>query len=46
LLAAIDWLGSSSRANRLLVTSQETSYTLNPQKTREREALLQTGSQC
>jgi hypothetical protein len=40
LIAAIDWLGLSSRANRLLVTSQETSYMLNPQKTLEREALL------
>jgi hypothetical protein len=40
LIAAIDWLGSSSRADRLLVTTQETSYMLNPQKTLEREALL------
>jgi hypothetical protein len=40
LIAAIDWLGSSSRANRLLVTSQETSYMLNPQKTLERQELL------
>jgi hypothetical protein len=36
----IDWLGSSSRANTLLVTSHERSYMLNPQKKLEREALL------
>jgi hypothetical protein len=38
--AIIGWLGSSSRANRLLITGQETSYMLNPQKTLEREAML------
>ena len=38
--AAIDWLGSSSRENRLLVSSQERSNMLDPQKTLEREALL------
>ena len=36
----IGWLGSSSGANRLLVTSQEGSHMLNPQKTLEREAML------
>ncbi len=38
--AAIDWLGSSSRATRLPVTSHEGTDMLNPQKTLEREALL------
>jgi hypothetical protein len=40
LIAAIDWLGWSSRANKLLVNSQETSYMLNPQKTLERQELV------
>jgi hypothetical protein len=40
LNAAIDWLGSSSRATRLLGTGHERSDMLNPQKTLEREALL------
>ena len=39
--AVIDWLGSSSGANRLLgITNYERSLMLNPQKTLEREALL------
>jgi hypothetical protein len=40
LIAVIDSLGSSSRATRLLVTSQETSYMLDPMKKLEREAML------
>jgi hypothetical protein len=40
LNAAIDWLGSSSKENRLLVSSHKRSYMLDPQKKLEREALL------
>jgi hypothetical protein len=38
--AAIDWLGSSSKASRLAHTSLSGREMLDPQKTLEREALL------
>jgi hypothetical protein len=38
--AVIGLLGSSSAANRLLVSSHERRHMLNPQKTLEREAML------